>query len=250
MANRVVAIIIIAGLALILLPLINEARFHSETPELASTYIDQTATHLGAANVVTGVVVTFRGLDTLGEVTVLFAATAGVGFVVTRRRKRNEHAVAEGPDVDMNAGIESPAAATGQGPSEILMTASRFLTPILFLFGTYIFVHGHLTPGGGFQGGVVIATAVVFSIMGSTGKQLRHGVMGTIESLSGIIYVALGVVGLVLAAGFLDPTFLPLGEFGSILSAGAIPLIYSVIGLKVGMELAGVVDRLRSQEGQ
>ena len=250
MANRVVAIIILAGLALILFPLIRGVSFQDETPDLARTYIDRSVSSLGAANVVTSVVVTYRGLDTLGEVTVLFAATAGVGFVVTRRRKRDEHAVAEGPETDTNAGIESIAAPAGQGPSEILATASRFLTPILFLFGTYIFVHGHLTPGGGFQGGVVIATAVVFSVLGSAGKQLRHGVMGAIESISGIAYVAIGILGLVLAAGFLDPTFLPLGKFGSVLSAGAVPLIYSVIGLKVGAELAGVVDRLRSQEGR
>lgn len=58
----------------------------------------------------------------------------------------------------------------------------------------------------------------------------------------------LGVLGLVLAGGFLDPTYLPPGSLGSLLSAGAVPLIYSVVGIKVGTELAGVVDRLRVQE--
>ena len=257
MANRVVALIVVAGLALMLVPLAWNFAFATDTPELAAEYLERSENDLAAANAVTAVVVTYRGLDTLGEVTVLFAATAGVGFVITRRRRANEFAVQEGSAVDAHAGIEygghhdatGPASAkAGQGPSEILRTAARFLAPILFLFGTYIFVHGHLTLGGGFQGGVVIASAVVLSIFGAPARQLSHRAMTTIESLSGASYVALAVLGLVLAGGFLDPTFLPEGSLGALVSAGAIPVIYSVVGIKVGTELAGVVDRLRSQE--
>jgi multicomponent Na+:H+ antiporter subunit B len=249
MANRVVALIIVAGLALALYSLIRGVTYQEEPPPLADEYVERTQDDLGAANVVTGVIVTFRGLDTLGEVTVLFAATAGVGFVVTRRRRDAEQAVPEGDDTDSNAAIRSPVSLAGsQEASEILSTASRLLSPILLVFGTYIFVHGHLTPGGGFQGGVVIATAIVLAILGDNRQTLPHGLMTTVESLSGITYVALGILGLVLAAGFLDPTFLGLGEFGSIVSAGAIPLIYAVIGLKVGTELAGMIDRLRARE--
>lgn len=249
MANRVVALVIIAGLAVILFPLVREVGFPSETPELAERYISASAEDLAAANVVTAVVVTYRGLDTLGEVTVLFAATAGVGYVMTRRRRREEHAVAEGRDVGMHSGIEClRPARSGQGPSEILRTASGFLAPVLLVFGVYIFVHGHLTPGGGFQGGVIIASSVVLGIFGAPERRLGHRLMTVLESVSGIVYVVIALLGMVLAAGFLDPTFLPLGEVGSLLSAGAIPIIYSVVGIKVGAELAGVVDRLRTQE--
>jgi multicomponent Na+:H+ antiporter subunit B len=240
----------VAGLAIMLVPLVRGFDFQTETPELAAEYVDRSEDELAAANVVTAVVVTYRGLDTLGEITVLFAATAGVGFVVTRRRRADEFAVQEGNAVDAHAGIESggPAATQGQGPSEILRTASRVLAPVLFLFGTYIFTHGHLTPGGGFQGGVVIASAVVLTVFGAPERRASHGIMTAVESLSGVTYIVLGVLGLVLASGFLDPRFLPPGSFGALLSAGAIPLIYSFVGLKVGAELAGVVERLRSQE--
>jgi len=250
MANRIIALLVVAGLAVMLLPLVIDFNFHETTPTLGAEYIERSETDLGAANAVTAVVVTYRGLDTLGEVTVLFAATAGVGFVITRRRRTREFPVREGRAVDAHAGIESTEASSpaGQGPSEILRTASRFLAPVLFLFGAYIFVHGHLTPGGGFQGGVVIASAVVLGIFGAPDRKLAHRSMTTIESLSGTTYVVLGILGLVLAAGFLDPTFLPPGSFGSLASAGAIPIIYSVVGMKVGTELAGVVHRLRTQE--
>lgn len=250
MANRLVALIVVAALVVILVTLVRDVRFNEEAPALGLAYIEGSAEDLTTANAVTAVVVAYRGLDTLGEVTVLFAATAGVGFVISGRRRADEFAVAEGRDVDANAAIENPTAETTatQGPSEILRTASRFLAPMLLLFGVYIFAHGHLTPGGGFQGGVVIASAVVLGVFGSPDRRLAHGTMTVLESLSGASYVALALLGLVLGAGFLDPTYLPPGSPGSLLSAGAIPIIYSAIGIKVGTELAGVVDRLRAKE--
>ena len=249
MANRIIAIVVVAALAVLLAPLALDVPIHEQTPALGEEYVERSAAEVGAANAVTAVVVTYRGLDTLGEVTVLFTAAAGVGFVMPRRRRREELAVREGRAVGAHAGIENPTAGSAaQGPSEILQTASRFLAPILFLFGTYIFVHGHLTPGGGFQGGVILAAAVVLGIFGAPDRRLAHGLMTVLESISGAAYVALGVLGLALAGGFLDPTYLPAGSLGALLSAGAVPLIYSVVGIKVGTELAGVVDRLRAQE--
>ncbi|MCK7577197.1 MAG: hypothetical protein MZV65_16065 [Chromatiales bacterium] len=74
------------------------------------------------------------------------------------------------------------------------------------MFGVYIFLHGHLTPGGGFQGGVVIATALVLEPAGpSRIPALAHGIMAAVESLSGAAYVALGLLGAFMAWGFLDP---------------------------------------------
>jgi multicomponent Na+:H+ antiporter subunit B len=173
-------------------------------------------------------------------VTVLFAAAAAVGFVMTRTDRTG--AVRDIPITgDMVAVNETTAL---REPSEILQTACTVLTPLLILFGAYIFVHGHLTPGGGFQGGVVLAGALVLQILSYTGGKPGHGVLSIVESGAGIVYVLLGVAGLILGRGFLDPTFLPLGTLGQLFSAGAIPLIYTVIGLKVGTELTGVVASL------
>jgi multicomponent Na+:H+ antiporter subunit B len=117
------------------------------------------------------------------------------------------------------------------------------------LFGTYIFLHGHLTPGGGFQGGVVIATGFLLLLLSNRLDELHHGVMAWVESLSGFLYISVGLAGLVWAAGFLDPRFLPLGEYGRLASAGAIPVIYSLVGLKVGAELVGIIDGMRRKKG-
>jgi multicomponent Na+:H+ antiporter subunit B len=170
-------------------------------------------------------VVTYRGLDTLGEVTVLFIATAGIGFLMGKKKK-----------------IITPK----RPASELLQNGASFLLPIIILFGVYIFVHGHLTPGGGFQGGVVIASGILLMMLINEGW--NHNVFHFIESFSGLFYVAIGVLGMVLASGFLDNRILPLGTFGTLFSAGAIPIIYSLIGLKVGAELVGILHAMRGEE--
>ncbi len=177
----------------------------------------------GAANVVTSVVVNYRGLDTLGEVTVLFVAALGLStmlYAVKQRRPTRE---------------PEPA-------SLIVSTGCRSLFPLIILFGTYIFVHGHLTPGGGFQGGAVIAAGFLLIYLGCRG---RLGSVGPslVESFSGLFFVLIGLVGLAVGGSFLF-NFLPAGTPYFLFSAGVIPLIYIAIGLKVGAELGGIIADL------
>ncbi len=205
---------------------------HSELSRLAQHYASEGPEELGAANLVTSVVVTYRGLDTLGEVTVLFISAAGVGLMLRRRKH---------PDTVVPA--RKPA-------SELVETAARLLMPMVFVFGVYVFANGHLTPGGGFQGGAIVASGVLLLLLAMPQAQLSHSLIGFTESLSGFSYVVVGVLGIVLAGGFLDNRILPLGSFGSLFSAGAIPIIYIFIGLKVGSELSAVIDRFRSDESK
>ena len=134
--------------------------------------------------------------------------------------------------------------------SEILQTGTAFLVPLIFLFGTYIFLHGHLTPGGGFQGGVVIASGILLLMLSDVSVKINKTILHWTESLSGAFYISIGILGLVLASGFLDNRFLPLGEFGQLFSAGAIPVIYSFIGLKVGAELSGIVGSFNEVQAE
>lgn len=229
MMRRVMVLLAVLGLAVALLPLVLKAGVAEAPGRLAAAYLESAPEDFAAANVVTAIVVSYRGFDTLGEVAVLFAATAGVGALLTRKR----------------LGLAPDAREVRPAAAEILVTATGLLMGLLVLFGVYIFLHGHLTPGGGFQGGVVIATAVLLGLLARPESHLAHGVMTAVESLSGVAYVGLGLLGAFLARGFLDPRILPHGEIGSLLSAGAIPLIYSMIGLKVGAELSGILDALK-----
>jgi multicomponent Na+:H+ antiporter subunit B len=228
MVKRFFSFLFIVLFIYMLLPLIMLFPGQEELTPLAAKYISDGPDELGSQNIVTSIVVTYRGLDTLGEVAVLFIATAGIGFLLRRKEK----------DIQDKR----------RKSSEILQTGTMFLLPMIFLLGVYIFLHGHLTPGGGFQGGVVIASGVVLLMLSRASFKFNHLVLHSIESLSGAFYVAIGILGIFLAGGFLDNRILPLGEFGQLFSAGAIPIIYSLVGLKVGSELVGILENLQRSD--
>ncbi len=202
-----------------------------DTPEqltgVGAGYVDRSIEELNSPNVVTAVVVTYRGIDTLGEVSVLFLAAAAIALLLRTSAKENSGGEKE-----------------KRKASEILVTGANLLVPVIMLFGIYIFLNGHLSPGGGFQGGAVVASAVLLLFLAYPGFRLRHGILTVLESLSGTAYVVIAVLGLILASGFLDSRMMALGETGRIISAGTIPLIYTIIGLKVGTELAGIIENL------
>jgi len=202
----------------------------TELTGISGHYASQGAEELGAANLVASVVITYRGLDTLGEVTVLFISAAGASLLLRRRR---------------GEGTDKEARRQYAESSEIVLTTLSILFPIILLFGVYIFINGHLTPGGGFQGGAVIASALLFFILARPNESLSHALLMKVESLSGFTYVMLGLLGVVLAGGFLDNRVIPLGDFGSLFSAGLIPFINVLIGLKVGSELGSLLQKFK-----
>ena len=202
----------------------------TELNDTARYYAYHTAADIGSANIVTAIVITYRGLDTLGEVTVLFLAAAILGLVLARGRRQ----------------AQARRALTPVG--ELLTTGSRVLVPLIMLLGVYVFINGHLTPGGGFQGGAVIASGVLLLLLAGPRKPFAHSLIAAVESLAGVFYVVIGLMGLVLAGGFLDNRFLPIGTLGALFSAGAIPIIYTLIGLKVGAEFSVMLSDLAETE--
>jgi multicomponent Na+:H+ antiporter subunit B len=221
--KRLIVLLLMLVLGTIFWQLLSAYQPDTELNLTGRYYADHTADDLGVANVVTAIIVTYRGLDTLGEVTVLFLSAAIVGLVLASGRQ----------------GEKQRQQLTPVG--ELLTMGMRLLVPLFMLLGVYIFVNGHLTPGGGFQGGAVIASGVLLTLLVDPVKHFSHRLIAIIESLSGFFYVSLGAMGLLLAGGFLDNRILPLGELGHLFSAGAIPLIYSLIGLKVGAEFSSML---------
>ncbi len=122
------------------------------------------------------------------------------------------------------------------GMTTIVRTISRLLFPFMFLFGVYVLIHGHLTPGGGFQGGVIIAASVVMLWLAYGLAQMPIGFKlfrtEVLEAIGGLTIVAVGVVGLVVGAGILGRV-LPLGTLGNLFSAGNLPLLNIAVGIKV-----------------
>jgi len=189
----------------------------------------------GSANIVTSVVANYRSLDTLGEVTVLFLAAAGIGVVLKLSKEKSENS-----ESSLNL-IKSRFAS--EKSSLILKTGIKLLFPLLILAGTYIFIHGHLTPGGGFQGGAVIATAFLLKLITDEEFELNEIKLSALESTAGVLFVGLGLYGLAVKGSFLY-NFMSTGTVGRLFSSGIIPIIYLVVALKVGSELSSIVKNL------
>lgn len=195
---------------------------------LAEDYIRLVPQELGAPNVVTGILLTYRAFDTLGEVAVLFMVAASIGLVLGGERPISEdRAVAARPS------------------SEIVRTGAQILIPLISIFAAYIIMNGHLTAGGGFQGGAVIASGVLLMLLAYPQYQPNLEFLGITESVAGALFVLAGIAGLIVAGGFLDNRILPLGQFGAFFSAGAIPILSILLGIKVGSELSVILDRFR-----
>jgi len=177
----------------------------------------------GVANAVTTVVVYFRGFDTLGEIAVLFIASLGIGLML---------------DSNIRCNLKAES-------NFMLKTASQLLFPIIILFGIYVMVYGHLSPGGGFQGGVIIASGVLLLLISHKEFEVPHSVITLIETFAGISYVLIGLIGLVVLDKFLG-NFLPnnISDMGLLLSGGIIPIIYIIVGIKVGSEMSMITQNL------
>lgn len=225
--RKLTGLLLMGGFVLFMLSLV-PSLFSATNPDaLASVGKDILATTenvSGSANVVTAIVVQYRGLDTLGEVTVLFVSALGVAILASGLRDNVFR--------DMFANDDG---------GFILQYGGRFLMPFIVLVGVYIVAHGHLSPGGGFPGGVLIATAIFILILTGESVKMPHRLLSMLEGAAGLGFIGLG------ALGFMgtEPSFLtnifPKGEFMTLFSAGFIPFIYAMVGIKVASELTTVV---------
>jgi len=197
--------------------------FGADTMDVGHFYLEDAAKSTGSANIVTAVVLGFRGFDTLGEVMVLFLGAVGLGLVLSSQ-KDSTH---------------SPAKTF---PSLILKTMADLVFPFIVLFGIYIFMHGHISPGGGFPAGAVLASGYLLLFLSQRGGY-HIRLAQRVETGSGLVFVIVGLAGLYFSGFFLH-NFLPVGRLGSLYSAGIIPVLYSLIGIKVGAELGGIIYRL------
>ena len=137
--------------------------------------------------------------------------------------------------------------------SKIVRTVANQLILFILIFGLYVIAHGHLTPGGGFQGGAVVVSGVVMLLVAFNAKQLKESLrerfLSIMESTGALIFVALAFAGLgtVFFYNFLvgSPIFgdvpIPGPNPGNLWTGGFIPLMNFAVGLKVVAGLSAVV---------
>ena len=120
--------------------------------EVSQRYIEQGLEETGAVNIVAGMILDYRAFDTFGESCVLFVATCCV--LILLRVDKDEDPRSRAIE-DMNDRHYEP------GGDTILQWAARFLVPLIIIFGIYVILNGHISPGGGFSGGAIIGSGMI-----------------------------------------------------------------------------------------
>jgi multicomponent Na+:H+ antiporter subunit B len=190
-------------------------------------------------DVVTAVNFDYRGFDTLGEEFIFFAAVLGVVLIL-----RTQQGEGPGHVADYATGRAVPPT------SDAVRVLGLGLTPPTVLFGIYVVAHGHLTPGGGFQGGVILATGVLLIYLAGEFDDL-HGLytetsLERAEAVGAGGYIAVGLLGLVGGTAFLD-NVLPFGTTGRVFSAGTVPIINLAVGLEIAAGLVVLLSNFLHQ---
>lgn len=142
------------------------------------------------------------------------------------------------------------------GMTLIVKTVTRISVWMILLYGIYIVLHGHLSPGGGFGGGVIIALAFL-NVMLAYGRKftsdwLNIKFLHDVEAASAALFLILGILGIALGGAFLA-NFMTKGKLFDLISAGTILPLNILIGIKVGMTLFLVVwalAGLRIEKGE
>ena len=129
-----------------------------------------------------------------------------------------------------------------QGMSPIVKNMTRLVAGFIALFGIYIVLYGHVTPGGGFAGGVILAGGLALVVLAFgeefARKVLTHEAVQTADSLGAMLFLLIALLGY--AGGVFFTNLLPLGDVGNLFSAGIIAPCNIAIGIKVGAGLFGV----------
>jgi multicomponent Na+:H+ antiporter subunit B len=171
-----------------------------------------------AGNVVAAVVFDYRGLDTLGEEFILFAAASGVALLLREPRPGEQ------------------AKARDRVSYDTTRVVGALMIPGTVLLGLWLVAFGYVTPGGGFQGGVVIAAAVLLLWLSAGHRDFLTAspvaVVDAVESLGVASYVGIGLVGLGAGGAFLANVW-PLGTVDTLTSSGTIAALNWATALEV-----------------
>jgi multicomponent Na+:H+ antiporter subunit B len=194
-----------------------------------------------ATGVVSAVNFEYRGFDTVGEEFILFIAATGVATVLRRLRDDGNASVA--PD-------EVTGRAAAQTSDAVRLAALLFVGPAV-LMGWYLGSHAQTSPSGGFQGGVVLATAfIMIYLAGELLVFRRISPVGLIDAVGAVGaggFAAVGVTSVILGLPYLA-NFLPLGTVpGAVSSSGTIALISFFVGVEVAAAFILIIGELLEQ---
>jgi len=172
---------------------------------VSARYLERGEEEAGAANIVTGVILNYRGLDTAGEVTVIFTALAGALAVLISFPAGPKPA--DRPEPPEQSGPHGDAARTPPPMSPVVGFVVRLLAPFIALFTICVVLNGHVSPGGGFQGGAILAGLFIALtiVMGEsrTRSLLPRRGAPWMRAAAVLSFLAVGVIGAMMTGHFL-----------------------------------------------
>lgn len=216
---------------------------------LSPHYIEKTYEETSVPNIVTAVLGDYRGYDTMFETVVVFCAGTACffllgGFVHTRSKIQNLRHRETGVVLRCKPGayklMEDNSAFDMIDPTWvpydlITSTCGRLLVPFIQLFGLYVIAHGHHSPGGGFQGGVILGASFILLALSYNLRTLTsrfsHKLLGIFSAVGVIIYAGVGVMAMFYGGNFLD--YSVLGNLMGVdpIAARSLSILYVEIGV-------------------
>ena len=221
-----VALIWILMMAVSYLPPVGSAD-NPASNEVAAKYIEDGLQDTGAVNIVTGMILDYRAFDTFGESNVLFIATCTV-LILLRSDKRK----------DKQQELAEQRREQHYEPKDdsILQQVTFLLFPIIVIFGIYVILNGHISPGGGFSGGAIVGAGLILYANAFGFEKLNR--FFTEKTYKYVSFSALTFYCLAKSYSFFTganhlPSGIPLGNPGDILSSGLILPLNICVGLVV-----------------
>lgn len=197
--------------------------------EVARRYIESGIEETGAVNIVAGMILDYRAFDTFGESNVLFVATICV-MIMLRIDSKNRDKESGGSDIEEKDVFYEPKHDT------ILQIGSIVIIPIIMVFGIYVVLNGHLSPGGGFSGGAILGAGFILYLNSfgfkKTEKFMNAKVVKWITFCALMVYCLAKSYSFFTGANGLE-SHIPLGIPGAIMSSGLILILNICVGMVV-----------------
>ena len=209
--------------------------------EVARRYIENGLEETGAVNIVSGMILDYRAFDTFGESCVLFVATICVTIML-----RIDGRGGKGDDEEKEGGVKygirqsafSKLDSRNYEPEDdsILKISSIVIIPIILVFGIYVVLNGHISPGGGFSGGAILGAAFILYLSAfgfeKTERFMNAKTVKVVTLVALLVYCISKCYSFFTGANHLE-SGIPLGTPGAILSSGLILVLNICVGLVV-----------------
>lgn len=207
--------------------------------ELSEFYVEHTLSHTGATNIITGIILNFRGFDTLGESHVLFIAVCSVIILLKMTAKEEDPLLHAHEEDALSKKLENDL---------ILSSLSRILFPLICMFGVYIILNGNISPGGGFSGGAVIGAGLILYLSAYGYKRIQRfftfRTFKTVSCIALLCYTSSKTFHFITGANEIHVP-ISLGTPGTIFSGGLLLPLNIFVGLVVACTMYALYTLFR-----